>query len=340
MKTLALVALIAFSSPVLAQSEYDFKPLFINSKLPDCEKSLPKISWNNCLGATTVSKQETKVKITLTGNIKVVPNGISVKAYTGEFKNGKYHGLGVMTYDGTRKEEWGAKRIMYRGQWYNGRKNGFGDMYLAGTPRFIKKQKNNCSNGCKGLTVIQAIWNNDIYSGTTGSCKVYENKNYKNSETCIQEDYRILRNLEQKRTKFLNKTTEATDNSKVKTGDEDGEIKSGERQSQSTITFPDGSKYTGELKNNKRHGQGTIEFPDGSSYTGGWKNDEYHGRGKHIKADGSSRSTINYEGKSLSSLCLEEGLQLGSNESRECIFRYRRKINNELEIEAVNIDNA
>lgn len=336
MKILPFVALIAISSPVLAQSEYDFKPLITNSKLPNCEESYPKISWNNCLGATTVSKQETKVKVTLTGKIKVVPNGISVRTYTGEFKNGKYHGFGTMTYGGTVKKEWGAKRIKYIGEWENGAKNGFGDMYVVGAPRFIKKQKNNCSNGCKEVTVIQAVWDTD-YLGTTGSCKVYENKNYKNSETCIQEDYKILRNLEQKRTKFKNKARAATDNSEIKTGGEDGEIKIGERQSQSTITFPDGSKYTGELKNNKRHGQGIIKFPDGSSYTGGWKNDKYHGQGKHINADGSSRSSLNYEGKSLSSLCLEEGLQLGSNESRECIFRYRRKINNELtQIQAVD----
>jgi len=40
----------------------------------------------------------------------------------------------------------------------------------------------------------------------------------------------------------------------------------------STVTYPDGLKYTGELKDDKRHGQGTYTSPDGKIEKGIFKN--------------------------------------------------------------------
>ena len=48
----------------------------------------------------------------------------------------------------------------------------------------------------------------------------------------------------------------------------------------STVTYPDGLKYTGELKGDKRHGKGTLIFPnDGPKYIGEFKDNKMHGQG-------------------------------------------------------------
>ena len=58
-----------------------------------------------------------------------------------------------------------------------------------------------------------------------------------------------------------------------------GEHKDGKPHGQGTATFFDGSKYVGEHKDGKPHGQGTYTDPDGNKYVGEWKNNKKHGQG-------------------------------------------------------------
>ena len=66
----------------------------------------------------------------------------------------------------------------------------------------------------------------------------------------------------------------------------------------STVTYPDGLKYTGELKGDKRHGKGTLIFPnDGPKYIGEFKDNKMHGQGTITFPDGKIEKGIFKNGK-------------------------------------------
>lgn len=76
-----------------------------------------------------------------------------------------------------------------------------------------------------------------------------------------------------------------------------------QRTSVNNFRYPSGNVYTGDMVSGKRDGQGTLTWPDGGSYTGMWRDDQCEGEGRMVFPNGSvyegtfTRNNMHGEGK-------------------------------------------
>ena len=111
---------------------------YAQSNLPACESS--DISkWNDCFGTVTIT----------TGT-----------KYSGSFKDGKYHGLGIYTYPNGRKDV---------GEFMNGKLNGKGTIKFSNGEKYIGEFKDDKYHGLGTLYTVndsiiqQGIWAYDKF---------------------------------------------------------------------------------------------------------------------------------------------------------------------------------
>ena len=114
--------------------------LFAQSKLPPCQGDL-EIKWSNCFGSSSSGD----------GSIK----------YSGDYKNGKANGFGVLTiatgdkYEGQFKDDqFNGKGVyshangdVYSGQYKNGARNGLGTSLYSNGDKYTGQYKDGVING-------------------------------------------------------------------------------------------------------------------------------------------------------------------------------------------------
>jgi len=194
--------------------------------------------------------------------------------YTGDVKNGKPNGLGVIFYP-----EWGMK---YVGGWKDGEKDGFGTETLT--------------NGVKhkGVWKDGEPWNTTLYTSYGTIYKRFVNGKY----YFYDEDGNVTGKwvngeyIEQKSpTKTNNKKEQGVLYHSRRNGDWEW-YKSGNEK--------EDGKYEGELENGLPNGQGKIEYGEGLTglkYVGEWKDGETW-NGTTYFSDGEILDTI-VNGKSI-----------------------------------------
>jgi hypothetical protein len=114
------IILISFFSFFLSSISYS------QSKLPKCIGD-DQNKYNNCYG---------KVELPFLGDTKLV--------YEGEFKNGAFHGFGVLTSPSSK----------YIGEYNNGRRNGNGTLFLWDQSKYVGEFKDDKKEG-KGTLIKQ-----------------------------------------------------------------------------------------------------------------------------------------------------------------------------------------
>ena len=207
--------------------------------------------------------------------------------YIGEYKNGKIHGQGTLTYHNGGE---------YVGEFRDGKKNGFGrEHYCNG-------------NYFKG-----------VYSDVApdeGTIFFYDGRIYHGKVTYEPAPFRHGEMLFPKGTKHIlifyntyNGDTTLTDaDVKRYEGDfsmkryngygeltfQDGSVYRGDfyfgsMHGYGVFFFADGSKYAGEFFYGKRQGKGKETFPDGSYYEGEFRDNKRNGHGVLQMCDGSVR---------------------------------------------------
>ena len=178
------------------------------------------------------------------------------RKYDGEFKSGKYHGLGTWTssdsdgfkYVGEFKDGeehgWGiftTNGIKYDGEWKNGLPKGYVKITYPNGIIFdgiiIDSELGNYLKNVKGTTTYP---NGEKYEGE------FKDGEFHGQGTFTSPD----------REKYV------------------GEFKDGEYHGQGTFTYPDGTKYVGKVKDGECHGQGTFTSKDGEKFVGEWKDDK------------------------------------------------------------------
>jgi len=167
--------------------------------------------------------------------------------YTGDFKNGEIHGVGICYYtDGSK----------YSGEWNSRYPNGKGTKtYSNGTKR--------TGQWAKGLPVDEKGIVIEDYLASKGE----ENNDGTDIQSgCIDGD------CENGEGVFA-----YSDGSKY-----EGQFRAGKLDGQGSWFFPDGKKYVGSFKNNLPHGKGTV-YANGKETSGVWKAGEYVSDGKAAK---------------------------------------------------------
>ena len=189
--------------------------------------------------------------------------------YEGNFKDGKFNGLGNLSCPSTGKFEGETGSFKVRGNWNNGK--------LSGDVIVVKISQQYSITG-EGWTSdyshleYETVWK---YSGQ-----------YKDS---LRDGFGVM-NI----TQFIDKDAEFYENNETTTESYVGQWKNNKKEGQGTYTYANDDIYKGEWKNGMKHGEGTLTYAniwgqgpsEGDKYVGKWKNDKKHGIGIYTWVDG------------------------------------------------------
>eukprot|EP01047_Picozoa_sp_COSAG01_P002169 COSAG01_NODE_56_length_31088_cov_39.354771_5_plen_1355_part_00 len=221
--------------------------------------------------------------------------------YEGEWKDGKQHGYGLMTYDSTK---WW--RQVYEGEWKDGRRHGTGSENFADGTRYVGEWKDGRrhGNGTEQLsdgTSYRGEWKHGHRHGKGTEMLLYESS-YGSSYYKGQwkDGHRHGKGSEiffdgsrfegqWKDSRRHGNGSEIFSDGKVRYK---GEWKDGQRHGHGTETLSNGIRYEGDWKDGRRHGHGTETLSNGIRYEGDWKDGRRHGNGTQTLSDGS-----HYEGE-------------------------------------------
>jgi len=237
-KILPIIFLVSLSaSKVLSEIPDEYK---ITSSLPACAGSGYK-KWNSCYGEFKFPRI----------------------IYRGEWKNGTFHGKGIL------KEAWGD---IYVGDFKNNLSEGYGKQYGYKNGKkdggwWGGEIKNDYLNG-KGIRVYpngskeegnfkdHELNGKGIFTYTDGTI---EEGNFKDGE-------------------LNGKGIVTFSNGDIKKGN----FKNGELNGKGIITFAIGTKSEGNFKDGELNGKGIIAYASGDIEKGNFKNDQLNGKGTKI----------------------------------------------------------
>ena len=182
------------------------------------------------------------------GKLSFGPKGYDsfhLPAYTvfeGQFKDHKIHGSGTLTYPDGRvvaaEFEWDRLIDSYEGTYRDGKRHGFGKLKFA---------------------------DGTVYEGEFMNGEVYGSGKYTRSSG--KQGYV-------------------------------GECKDGKFHGMGKYTFADGREYEGEYKDGQFHGMGRFTYTDGKEYEGEYKDGQFHGMGRFTYTDGTAYEGEYKDGKS------------------------------------------
>ena len=173
------------------------------------------------------------------------------KKYIGEFKYGKYNGLGAMTYPNGWK---------YFGMWKNGKREGQGTIFYPNGDKFKGEWRDDKWNG-SGTYLYS---NGNKYVG-----EIYGRPNGQGELITLDKKKYIG---------FMDRLFSGQGKSTDSNGNiYQGGFSFGWKSGQGTEIFSDGRKYIGEFRLNKPNGAGIETYPDGTKYEGNFIDGKFNG---------------------------------------------------------------
>lgn len=241
--------------------------------------------------SSIVFAQEFKTFTCISGDCK---NGFGTKnydighSYTGQFKNGRFHGEGTDIYDG----------ITYKGQFKNGFKDGEGKMIKKDGTIYTGQWKNGSEDGegtltKKDGTTYKGQWKKRLRQGEgteTTSDGIIRSGNWdhddlegKGKETLPNGYYMTAKFLYigQKNTKCYDNNNNEISWTKYDELKNQFSIKENLRKTAEAIEAATPKCITGDCKN----GYGVMRYQDGTKYFGMWQNETYYGLGYVVEPD-------------------------------------------------------
>jgi hypothetical protein len=197
---------------------------------------------------------------------KTVKHGIKIKkdddknnefksdVYEGEWKNGKSHGTGTMTYE---------NGDVYKGDWDNGINRGTGTMKYKNGDVYEGEWN---INGIKKGTMKYK--NGDVYEGewTDGVNNGQGTMKYKNGDVYEGE--------------WTDGVNNGQGTMKYKNGDlHEGNWYNGKQYGKGKMKYANGDFYEGEWTDGVKKGKGIMKYANGDFYEGQWYNGKEHGKG-------------------------------------------------------------
>eukprot|EP00978_Attheya_sp_CCMP212_P024211 scaffold75773_cov57-Attheya_sp.AAC.7 len=238
------------------------------------------------------------------------PMGSPIGKYSGEWKLGKRHGLGVFLLAGVTEYEgdWrddvfhGRGNVIwshehkYNGEFKNGQKHGWGVAILPNGEKYdgqwshgqahgrgavryanIDRYDGEWENGKKSGRGVYSLANGDRYSGQFVHGMIHG------------QGILTHGNGSEYTGQFQNQQKHGQGVYAFANGDVyDGEWRNDKRNGMGTFTYGNGNMYVGNFMDNGRSGRGILTYANGDTYDGEWWHDEKRGRGVFQYANGNS----------------------------------------------------
>ena len=239
--------------------------------LPDCAGGI----YHNCYGSFT---------------------GTDGREYTGEWKDGKYHGQGAYTFSIGSKYA-GDK---YTGQFKDNKSHGKGSYFWANGDTYIGEFK----NGSRNNQGVFTLSDGGKYVGEWKDGKINGQGTFSYSDG----------------SKYIGEWLDGKINGQgaftwADGAEYVGRLKNEKRHGQGAFTLSDGSKYVGAWKNDQKHGLGAWFDPDGTKENGIYANDRYLfkksvAESKEFCAKEAGKANTEYAAKQIEKTCLiNKGLE-------------------------------
>ena len=281
-----------------------------------CSTNKPISEWSDCHGSYTFTTGENEGS-KYTGDFKngryhghgefVFKTGTK---YIGRFESGKYHGYGVQKF--SNGEE-------YIGNFNKNKFDGIGTFSFKSGDKYVGEFKNNKRNGYGTYTFS----NGDEYVGEFKDDKYDGKGRFTFADGRVREGY-FAKNIflgedrEQEKTnpkKDINTASECIGRYSKKTwtncfgkynfeGEKNkgdiyvGHFKNGMFHGDGVYKYKDGTEYEGKFRNNIRSGFGIMTFSNGDRYEGEWENDKQNGFGFYRYKSGATYVGNNKDNKS------------------------------------------
>ena len=238
---------------------------------PLCRQPSPPHSDHRFAQNVRQTLQQTGADLPL-GGMWIKENGIK---YEGEFKNGKLHGQGEVTFASGQ----------YEGEFKNGKLHGQGKKTFS-SRGYIEEGEFQSGNLHKGKKTFA---DGSVYEGKFPHC-LY----------CIHgPGKKTFADGSVYEGKFKNGKLNGQGKVTVAGGSVyEGEFKNNKLHGKGKMTCADSTVAEGEFKNDKLHGQGKMTFVDGTVYDGKFKDNNLY-NGKIGYCDGGDSDTI-HEGEFVS----------------------------------------
>ena len=186
-------------------------------------------------------------------------------AYTGEFRDGKSNGLGILKYE---------NGDLYEGHFKDNSRHGHGVHIYSSGHIYTGEWKNDQRHG----RCVLKYASGDIYEGEYA----YDSRNGRGKFTYANSD------VYEGEWKDHAKDGKGTFKYYCSGNTYEGGWKAGKKHGKGTFKCSDGSQYEGDFVNDKRHGLGVIRYLNGDTYNGHWMNDLREGRATFTFHDGST----------------------------------------------------
>jgi len=198
--------------------------------------------------------------------------------YTGEFKNGNFHGHGTYTFN---EGKW--KGDQYVGEFQNGKYKGLGTYSWKNGDIYTGDFSDDAPNGHGTYTWGREPWMGDRYVGEFKKWKKdgFGTYYWKDGDKYVGQ--------------FKDDASNGQGTYEYQNGDVyKGEFKDWKKHGQGEFTWArdpwSGDKYVGEFKDDQLVGQGTKTYASGDKYEGEWQDWKKHGFGTYIWKDGKKYS--------------------------------------------------
>ncbi|ORM40620.1 TFIIH basal transcription factor complex helicase repD subunit [Babesia sp. Xinjiang] len=242
--------------------------------------------------------------------LSVVPDtDIRANSYTGQVKDGLFHGTGIFYYGDNERYEgnfvygkregkgkfYYADGAVYEGEWVDDKIKGKGTAYFASGNIYEGQWDNGRINGYGTMKFV----NGDIYEGEWMEGTMHGQGTYRYAEGDVyvgqwRNDKRhgkgVVTYMSSKGDVIEFYDGDWVDNAMSGKGKYqyadgavyEGDWYNGKMHGSGQYTFPNGNRYDGEWVNDHKEGYGTLTYSSGEKYDGYWLNDKAHGTGSFI----------------------------------------------------------
>src|SRR5579859_6594499 len=215
--------------------------------------------------------------------------------YTGQMKNGKFHGTGILKVENRGRVSFPRRNesevSIFQGHFFEGELEGHGTWTVANIIRYEGNWKKGKMHGHGKKLETDGMYVGEFcYGKREGFGKLFRNHGnigdgqWKDKKQPEAEQRNTVNGFDEG--KICEGALPEFGRNALVGLIYEGEWKDDKWHGNGKAAFPNGDMYEGEFTDGKQTGYGKYVWKDGTMYEGQWKDDKQHGNGKQVDLSG------------------------------------------------------